>query len=452
MAEAMTTVMPSPAVEFVHGLRFEDLPGAVVQRAQLCLLDLVGVALAGRGTEMSRIARDHAVEFLGGRTRQSRLLFDGRRASPGGAAFAAAMTIDSLDGHDGHAQAKGHVGVAALSALSAIADATPGVDGPEFLANLVLGYEIGTRAGMALHRTSSDYHSSGSWNALAAAAIGARLLRLDTERTRHALGIAEYHGPRSQMMRCIDHPTMVKDGSGWGALSGVTAAYLARDGFTGAPAITLERDDVASLWADLGREWRLLEQYIKPWPVCRWAHPAIEASLGLMEAHALTSQDIHAIEITTFYAAARLAHPNPATTEEAQYSLSFPVAAAVVLGDVGPAAIAGPTLQDREVLRLSNSVTTIESPAFEARFPAERWASVAMTKRDGSVVRSGPTQPRGDADRQSDGEEIRAKARGPRGADDPFITSIEGQISSLASSSHVGVFLDLILEPPPSPG
>ena len=44
------------------------------------------------------------------------------------------------------------------------------------------------------------------------------------------------------MMRCIDHPTMVKDGSGWGAFAGVSAAYLAADGFTGAPAITIEAD------------------------------------------------------------------------------------------------------------------------------------------------------------------------------------------------------------------
>ena len=54
------------------------------------------------------------------------------------------------------------------------------------------------------------------------------------------MGIAEYHGPRSQMMRCMDHPTMVKDGSGWGAMCGVSAARMAKAGFTGAPALTLQ--------------------------------------------------------------------------------------------------------------------------------------------------------------------------------------------------------------------
>jgi len=61
------------------------------------------------------------------------------------------------------------------------------------------------------------------------------------------------------MMRCIDHPTMVKDGSGWGAFAGVSAAYLAADGFTGAPAITIEAGGAAEPWSDLGRRWRILE-------------------------------------------------------------------------------------------------------------------------------------------------------------------------------------------------
>ena len=146
--------------------------------------------------------------------------------------------------------------MAILPALLALMDAEGWRDGRELLTSLVLGYEIATRAGVALHATVSDYHTSGAWNALACAAIGARLLGLDRNATRHALGAAEYHGPRSQMMRCIDHPTMVKDGSGWGAFAGVSAAYLAADGFTGAPALLIEGQAERAHWADLGARWR----------------------------------------------------------------------------------------------------------------------------------------------------------------------------------------------------
>jgi len=150
-----------------------------------------------------------------------------------------------------------------LPALLAFADTGPPIDGKTFLTLLVLGYEIGTRAGIALHASTPDYHSSGAWNALACAAIGARALHLTPSQTNHALGIAEYHGPRAPMMRCIDHPTMVKDSSAWGAPAGVSAALLAAQGFTGAPATTVTADSTRNIWDDLGRRWRINEQYLK---------------------------------------------------------------------------------------------------------------------------------------------------------------------------------------------
>src|SRR5918997_4185607 len=100
------------------------------------------------------------------------------------------------------------------------------------------------------------------------------------------------------MMRCIDHPTMVKDGSGFGALAGVSAAYLATEGFTGAPAVLVE-DGPAAIWGDLGRRWTILEQYFKPYPVCRWAQPAVEAAAALMARGASASR-IAQVEIRTF--------------------------------------------------------------------------------------------------------------------------------------------------------
>jgi 2-methylcitrate dehydratase PrpD len=115
---------------------------------------------------------------------------------------------------------------------------------------MVMAYEVAARAAVALHTSVTDYHTSGAWNGLGVAALGCRLKGHTAETLRHALGIAEYHGPRSQMMREIANPTMLHDGSGMGALTGMMAVLLAEDGFTGAPAITVE--DEAAIWADLG--------------------------------------------------------------------------------------------------------------------------------------------------------------------------------------------------------
>ena len=86
--------------------------------------------------------------------------------------------------------------------------------GSEILLRLKLGYELACCTALAQHASVPDYHTSGAWVAVAVAGVAARLRRLDRAQTAHAMGIAEHHGPHSQMMHCIDHLTMFKDGSG----------------------------------------------------------------------------------------------------------------------------------------------------------------------------------------------------------------------------------------------
>src|SRR5437762_1177841 len=357
-ANAVAVFADVPA--FVRGLSFDHLPVDVVASAQRSLLDLIGVAAAGSRTRASAIANAYAATQLCGSGRSARIVFDGRRSGLAGAAFAGASTIDALDGHDGHVLTKGHAGAAILPALLALIDAAgPGevpapVDGREFLTRVVLGYEIATRAGIALHATVPDYHCSGAWNSIGCAAIAARHFAFDAATTRHALGVAEYFGPRGQILRVCDSPTMVKDGSGWGAHAGLAAALLARDGFTGAPALTVEGDDAGPFWSDLGTRWRIGEQYFKAYPVCRWAQPAIEAALDLKRRHGFEADDVAGVAVESFREAVALGSQcaMPRTTEEAQYSLAFPVAAALVFGKVGADEVDAFGLGDTRVARL----------------------------------------------------------------------------------------------------
>ena len=445
---------PTELSGFIHDLRVADLPAEVVQQGQRCLLDLLGIAVAGSGTQLSGIARRHAARHFGavGDT-GARMLFDGRRVSPVGAALAGGLTIDSMDGHDGHPLAKGHAGAAVLPALLALAGGDDTLDGPGLLTALVLGYELGIRAGIALHASADDYHSSGAWNALACGGVAARLLRLGPLATEHALGIAEYHGPRGPMMRCIEHPTMVKDGSGWGAMTGVSAALLAEDGFTGAPSalVHAERAEVAELWTDVGTRWRISEQYFKPHPVCRWAQPAVQAALELRERHSLPATQIAHAEVVTFHHAAQLATRRPATTEEAQYSLPFPVAAALVRGDVGPAEIGPEGLADEQVLRLSQELTVTESEEYTSAFPAQRWAELTVVLRDGTRIGSGATTAVGDPENAMTGEALVGKfhalADGPLGTrrSDAIVRAVDRLSDPTADPRHL---YEDILSPP----
>jgi 2-methylcitrate dehydratase PrpD len=399
---------------------------------------------------LSRLIREHAVEHFAAGRRSARILFDGRAVSPVGAALAGGMTIDALDAHDGHRLTKGHAGCGVLPAVLALMDAENHADERELLVCLILGYEIGTRAGIALHRLAAEYHTSGAWIAVTSAALGARLLRLDRPATRHALGIGEYHGPRSPMMRCIDHPTMVKDGSGWGAMAGVSAAYLAAGGFSGAPAVLVESADAADLWADLGSRWRIFEQYFKPYPVCRWAQPAVEAALALQAAHGVPARSIVRIEAESFAEAVRLATRHPANTEEAQYSLPFPVAAAAVRRRVGVEEVTGEAFADPDIDRLSASMGLIADTAFSARFPNRRFARVRFVLSDGRHLVSGVTEAFGDPENPAELEHVRAKffenARHAR--DRSRLNAIERAVDELAAEGSANRFLlDLVLAP-----
>ncbi len=374
-----------------------DIPDSALDFGATLLIDTLGVAAGAAPMHAGRIARDHAARFLAASDPRDAagMLFDGRKASIPGAAFAAATQIDNLDAHDGYNPTKGHIGCAVVPALCAFAESMPDLTARAALEALVMSYEIAARAAVALHGTVSDYHTSGAWNALGVVALGCRLRGASPEQLRHALGIAEYHGPRSQMMREIATPTMLHDGSGMGALVGAMACLMAADGFEGAPAITVEASEVAEVWADLGREWTVEKNYIKPYPICRWAHAAIDALDGLMGTHGFGAGDVTRIKVRTFAQAAALFPGMPETTSQAQYSLRFAMATRLLRGRIGPEDIVGEVLRDPAIAAALTLIEITEEPRHSTRFPLGRWSDVTVELRDGRVLASGDVHARG---------------------------------------------------------
>jgi 2-methylcitrate dehydratase PrpD len=376
--------MSTTVADFVLGLKYEEVPDDVIGIMRRSLLDTIGVAAIGTTTELSRVVVEFARQQMpaGQDTAASRLFFNGTAVSPMGAAMAGAFTVDSIDAHDGYSKVKGHAGSAVIPAVLAVIDdhLRKGltVSGRDLVLAVLVGYEVAYRAGLALHATVPDYHTSGAWTAVGVAAATGRLLGLDADCLRHAMGIAEYHGPRSQMMRCIDHPSMLRDGVGWGAPTGVSAAYMAQLGFTGAPAITLERADAAPFWNDLGDRWEVSNTHYKAYPVCRWAHPAIDAVRDLMQEHEIGSRDIRKAQIKTFHYATRLAGHEPASLDELTYALAYPFAIMAVHGAIGPDELNDSILDDAEVQRISKVTEIIDDEHYTQISIDKRWADVTL--------------------------------------------------------------------------
>jgi 2-methylcitrate dehydratase PrpD len=339
--------------------------------------------------------------------REATVIGAGRVCNAAGAGLANACTANALDIDDGFRPAKGHPGAVIIPAALAQAE-TCGATGAEFLAAVALGYEIGMRASVAWHRSRPTFHGSGSWGAIGAAAACASLLGLDARQTWHALGIAEYHAPYAAIMDAVEHPAMVKDGIHWGALAGVTAAQLAERGFTGTPPL-LTLPAQADLVITLGQEWWIERLYFKFFPCCRWAQPAVAGALALRERHGITARQVAAVHVAAFENAMYLVTRQPRNTEEAQYSLPFPVAAAVVRGQVTPEETAGNGLADPAILEMAERVEMSVDPTLEARFPAETLERVTILLTDGRTFSIGPLGAPGDVSAPPTDEELRSK-------------------------------------------
>eukprot|EP00178_Gracilaria_changii_P011161 TRINITY_DN319_c0_g2_i1.p2 TRINITY_DN319_c0_g2~~TRINITY_DN319_c0_g2_i1.p2 ORF type:complete len:450 (-),score=70.42 TRINITY_DN319_c0_g2_i1:2808-4157(-) len=391
-------------IHFIHHLSYSDIPPRTIHATKRLLVDNLGVCITGRQTKLAQLAYDFAASVFAGDA--TALWLDGRRVSLPGALLAHASACDSVDAHDGFARCDGHPGVAIIPAVFSLLYTKDGeaIDGKEMLTSTVIAYEIAIRAGAVLHSTSNVYHSSGAWNALGVAAMYARRFHFTREQTRHALGIAEYNAPRSLVMRCVDYPTMIKDGSGWGAMTGICAAMMAENGFTGAPATTVETHfdrqnmgntksgDRIKEWEDLGTVWALEQPRIKQFPVCFWAQAPIYATKAVQERYNFANEDIAKIRVVTFEQALHLNHPAPRDTEEAQYSLPFPVASVLVHGSITAKELCGDELKNEQVLRISRLVECVEDKKMSQDYYKGQCACrVVVETTDGKTFESEET-------------------------------------------------------------
>jgi 2-methylcitrate dehydratase PrpD len=220
---------------------------------------------------------------------------------------------------------------------------------------------------------------------------------LPAELTQHALGIADYHAPNLPMMRDIDDPTMVKHGIGWGAMTGVTAAQLAVRGFTGIPSL-FGLDGFQDWVADIGRNYIMADGLAwKGYACCAWDHAAMKGAETLVKEHRIHAEQIERICVEAPHVTVRLGTDLPATTEEAQFSFSWPLAALLVDGEVGPAQILEHRFEDPQIRAMADRIEVVETEEMNSLYRrAEQGdlqgryaAKVSLVLKDGRVLDSG---------------------------------------------------------------
>jgi 2-methylcitrate dehydratase PrpD len=380
---------------FILKTRWEDLPAAVREWALLCLVDNVASTLSGSTAPSTRIAESVAGELLPGD--QATLLACGERASVLGAAFANGVAANAYDIDDCGLYTWGHPGAQVLPAALAMGEKL-GAGGPAVLAATVVGYEIMFRAGRIWHDIHMpEYRACGTWGSIGCAAIGANLLGLSPLQTRHALGIAEYNTPSLPMLDAVIEPAMVKHGIGIGALNGLLSAELAARGFTGTRSL-LAREEYDEWVRDLGRHFILPNGMSwKEYSCCLWAHAPLLAVDRLMAEHEFAAADVTRIVIETYPDALQLHIVHPETTEEAQFSIAWPVAALLVDGEVATEQVADARLGDPAINVLADKIEFVASDEYQCLYEgsdlgrpdSQDAACVTIELADGRVLVSG---------------------------------------------------------------
>jgi 2-methylcitrate dehydratase PrpD len=190
---------------------------------------------------------------------------------------------------------------------------------------------------------------------------------------------------------------MPKDGTAWGAMAGTAAALLAADGYTASPSL-LGDSAYASEMLSLGKEYKLLKLYFKPYPCCRWAHPAVDATLQLMRRHDIRPDAISQIKILTFPEAAALSQQPPCDLEQAEYNICYPVAVAAVHGAFGPTHLEAASFKNQQILSMMERIRVVVDADIQGRFPEQCLSAVDITTSAGTVHHSDVVSARGDWD------------------------------------------------------
>ena len=410
--------------EWAARLRAEDIPAAVRDNAALRVLDTIGCALAGAREE-------HAPSVLALASRWggpglSTVWGTTLRAAPPQAALANGALAHGLDFDDTHADSVCHASAVLVPAVLALAESER-LSGRDALTALIVGYEAMIRIGMA---APGRFHERG-WHATAvcgpfgAALAAGKCLGLDARRLSAALGIAA--SMASGVMEFLEDGSWVKRlHPGWAAQSGIQAAALAQEGFTG-PATALEgrlgfyratlgeAPDIGKQLKNLGDEWETLRSSFKLYPCCHLNHAYLDAVARLKRMEGLTAREVEEVEclvpagevpIVCEPAAAKL---RPRTPYDAKFSLAFCVAAALAGDRVGIGAFTEESIREPRALALAARVryTVDPSSPYPRTFPG--WVKVRLT--DGRVLEAREESQRGGPDKPIAPDEVIAKFR-----------------------------------------
>jgi 2-methylcitrate dehydratase PrpD len=409
-----TSVETRTLLDFVRNTEAGDIPADVLHESTRCLLDHLGLAIAGAQEPAARIAREQCA-LLGGEP-QALVLGTAHRLRVTDAALVNGIACHALDFDDTHVPTILHATTPLYAAGTALAELR-GTRGIDLLAAHALGYELAARASNALYPEHYDagWHMTGTTGALASAGVAIRLLGLEGVTATHCLSIAatQAAGHREQF------GTMTKPfHAGRAAQAGVWAGLLAAGGFTGAPnplqgrrgmfAVMSSANNPADLVEGLGQKWQIFDNGVKPYACGVVIHPAIDAVRDLAVRRGLSADRIDKITLRVHPLVPELTgKTDPRTGLEGKFSVTFACAIALLEGRASEAEFSDAAVARPDVRAVMSRIEVVPDSAV----PHTQAGATAFTD-DGQTVQTWVDHARGTPGNRLTDDELMEKFHG----------------------------------------
>jgi 2-methylcitrate dehydratase PrpD len=377
---------------FLCDTDFNDLPSSVVAHARQVLLDTLGVIVAGSGVPEVNQFASRLPGSCG--TEEEGVTCPGRAGSfePLVAALFNGVAGSSLEFEEGNSRAMGHPAIQLVPALVADAEAG-GLSGRDLLRGLLLGYETASRVSRA-SSMRKGLHPTGTWGVVGSA-LGIGCARHKTAEALLQIGnIAASYAFSPYVKNSFVGRNVASTFAGLLNQSALLANLFFETGFRadeGCLEMTFsqflsERFDPQIFVAGLGEEYAISENYFKPYPSCRFTHPALDALEEMLGARKISPTEIARISVTTFKAAVHTASKPPANVEAMRFSVPYLIAARLCRGSINLGTLDHGIVHDPKVVDLAGRVQMSSSEEYERMRPTRNPAKVTLHLKDGRDV------------------------------------------------------------------
>jgi 2-methylcitrate dehydratase PrpD len=383
---------------FVSDLKYEKLSLNVIQKTKETIIDFIAALLAG--CHWDSVLSQKLIELIisNGGSQEATIIGHGIKVPVVNAAMCNSVLSHVVELDDGHRVARGHPGTVVVSPALAMSEYLHS-NGRELITAIVAGYDVLIRVASSMNPSHLErgFHTTGTCGTLAAAAVAAKLYKLNDEETANALGLAGTQAA-GLLEVTIDGQMAKPLHPGKSAYAGVLSAMMAKNGVQGPKTIIegakgfaramSDECDYELMLKDLNKVFHISDCYIKPYPSCRHTHPPVDAAISLLKESKFDNDDIKNILIRTYPAA--ISHTGkifkPKTPEEAKFSIPYCVCAALVKGKFGLNELEVDCLNNELINILSDKVIIEPDQNLESKSPKTRGAEVSIIFKNGDKL------------------------------------------------------------------